>query len=798
MTADLPAYPVASPRVADLLSRMTLEEKAAQLVGYWLDQGGEVVAPMQNEMGRAGAGDVLADVTADGIGHYTRVYGTRPVDAVERAAWLWDEQRRLKRDTRLGIPALVHEECLTGLAAWKAATFPTPLAWGASFDPALVAEMGALIGESMRDLGIHQGLAPVLDVVRDPRWGRVDECIGEDPYLVGTVGTAYVRGLQSAGVHATLKHFLGYSGSRAGRNHAPVAAGPREVADVFLPPFEMAIRDGGVKSVMNSYAEIDGVPVASDPELLTGLLRERLGFEGVVVADYFAVAFLEAMHAVAADRGEAAQLALTAGIDVELPAGDAYLAPLVDRVRSGRLDEAYLDRAVIRVLRQKEELGLLEPDAFEGEPPREIDLDSPRHRRIARRLAEESLVLLSDDGVLPLREGVSRIALIGPNADRAEALQGCYSFANHVLAHHPDHEIGFEIPTVREALAEALPAAEIVFARGCGVDDDDRSGIGDAVRVCAEAEVAIVVVGDQAGLFGRGTVGEGNDTESLELPGVQRELIERLLGTGTPVVVVLLTGRPYALGWALDGDGESPLPAAVLQAFFPGEEGGRAIADVLTGVAAPSGRLPVSLPRSAGAQPYGYLHPVLGGASEVTSADPTPVRPFGFGLSYTDFEYSDLAVDAQAQTSGRFTASVTVANVGDRAGVDVVQLYAHDLVASVTRPVAQLLGYARIALEPGTSRRVTFEVPAARLAFTDRHGIRVVEPGDVEVWVGSHAGAAPAHDRGDATGGVISNSRGRRRRAIPGSATPARTIVLTGDVHPVTPADGRIVEASWE
>ena len=801
MTADIPAYPVASPRVAELLSRMTLEEKAAQLVGYWVDQGGDVVAPMQNEMGHAGAGEALADITKDGIGHYTRVYGTRPVEPADRAAWLWGEQRRLKRETRLGIPALVHEECLTGLAAWKAATFPTPLAWGASFDPDLVAEMGALIGESMRDLGIHQGLAPVLDVVRDPRWGRVDECIGEDPYLVGTLGTAYVRGLQSSGVHATLKHFLGYSGSRAGRNHAPVMAGPREVADVFVPPFEMAIRDGGVKSVMNSYTEIDGVPVASDPEVLTGLLRDELGFDGVVVADYFAVAFLHAMHAVAADRGEAAQLALTAGIDIELPSGDAYLAPLVERVRSGAMDEAYLDRAVIRALLQKEELGLLDEDAFEGEPPQHIDLDSPRHREIARRLAAESLVLLSNDGALPMRAETQRIALIGPNADRGEALQGCYSFANHVLAHHPDHEIGFEIPTVREALAEALPDAQIVVARGCEVDDDDRSGFEEAAAAAADADIAIVVVGDQAGLFGRGTVGEGNDTESLELPGVQRELVERLVATGTPVVMVLLTGRPYAIGWALDAGHTAgradALPAAVVQSFFPGEEGGRAIAALLTGAATPSGRLPVSLPRSAGAQPYSYLHPILGGPSDVTSTDPTPVRPFGFGLSYTDFTYEDLVVDAHATTNGRFTASVTVTNTGEREGTDVVQLYARDLVASVTRPVAQLLGYARVALEPGQSRKVSFDVPSARLAFTDRRRIRVVEPGDVEVWVGSHAAASPAHQRGDATGGVISNARGRRQRDVPGSATPASTLALTGAVHPVTAADARLVEVSW-
>ncbi|MER7796847.1 glycoside hydrolase family 3 N-terminal domain-containing protein [Microbacterium sp. NPDC096154] len=804
MPADIPAYPVASERVTALLAQMTLEEKAAQLVGYWLDQGGELVAPMADEMGSSKEGRSLADITKDGIGHYTRVYGTRPVEPAERAAWLWNEQRRLKRETRLGIPALVHEECLTGLAAWKAATFPTPLGWGASFDPALVAEMGEAIGESMRALGIHQGLAPVLDVIRDPRWGRVDECIGEDPYLVGTVGTAYVKGLQSAGVHATLKHFLGYSNSRAGRNHAPVHAGPREVADVFLPPFEMAIRDGDVRSVMNSYAEIDGVPVASDPEVLTTLLRERLGFDGVVVADYFSVAFLEVMHAIVADRGAAAALALKAGIDVELPSGDAYLAPLVERVRAGELEEAYVDRAVLRVLTQKEQLGLLDPDVFEDEPPAEIDLDTPRHRDVARRLAAESLVLLSNEGGLPLAADARRIAVIGPNADRSAALQGCYSFANHVLASHPDHEIGFEIPTVREALETALPQAEIVYAAGCAVEGDDRSGFDEAVAAATGADAAIVVVGDQAGLFGRGTVGEGNDVESLDLPGVQRELVERLVATGTPVVMVLLTGRPYAIGWALDGEGSgegsgdgATRPAAVLQAFFPGEEGGPAIADVLTGRQAPSGRLPVTLPRSAGAQPYTYLHPILGGPSDVTSTDSTPVRPFGFGLSYTEFAYDDLVVDAQAPTGGRFTASVTVTNTGAVAGTDVVQLYGHDVAASVTRPVALLLGYARVELAPGQSRRVTFDVPAQRFAFTDRSLVRVVEPGDVEVWVGAHAEAsARVAEAEDTTGGAISNQKARGARQLAGAATARATLTLTGDVHVVSGDDPRTVDVA--
>ncbi|MGW8481754.1 beta-xylosidase/alpha-l-arabinosidase [Microbacterium sp. NPDC055903] len=795
MTADIPAYPTtASEQVRMLLAQMTLEEKAAQVVGYWLDQGGELVAPMADEMASSSASGALAEITRDGIGHYTRVYGTRPVDPADRAAWLWNEQRRLKRETRLGIPALVHEECLTGLAAWKAATFPTPLAWGASFDAELVGEMAALIGASMRELGIHQGLAPVLDVVRDPRWGRVDECIGEDPYLVGTIGTSFVRGLQSAGVHATLKHFLGYSGSKAGRNHAPVSAGAREVSDVFLPPFEMAIRDGGARGVMNSYTEIDGVPVASDPELLTTLLRERLGFDGVVVADYFAVAFLEVMHAVAADRSEAAALALTAGIDVELPSGDAYLAPLIDRVRSGAFDERYLDRAVLRVLMQKEQLGLLDPEAFEGEPPSAVDLDAPRHREVARRLAAESIVLLANDGALPLSREARRIALIGPNADSAEALQGCYSFANHVLAHHPGHEIGIEIPTVREALAAALPDADIVHVRGADAEGSDRSDFEEAAEAAAASDVAIVVVGDRAGLFGRGTVGEGNDVDDLELPGVQRELVARVAATGTPVVLVLLTGRPYAIEWALDG--EQPKPAAVLQAFFPGEEGAAAIVDVLVGSSVPSGRMPVSLPRSAGAQSYSYLRPILGGASDVTSADPTPLRPFGFGLSYTTFDYGDFAVDASAATDGAFTASVTVTNTGERDAVEVVQLYGRDPVASVTRPVAQLIAYARVAVPSGGSRRVRFEVPTTRFAFTDRRMRRVVEPGEVQVWAAAHSEALASSAASDATGGAISNRRRGARRSLPGAATAARSVSLIGPVHEVTPADQRIVSVT--
>jgi len=745
----------ASARVRALLAEMTPEEKLAQLVGYWLDEEGDQVAPMQGVFSH---GNRLEEVTKHGLGHLTRPYGTRPVEADERAAWLWQQQRRLVRDTRLGIPAIVHEECLTGLSAWRAATFPTPLAWGATFDPDLVEEMAGLVGTTMHALGIHQGLAPVLDVVRDARWGRVEECIGEDPYLVGTVGTAYVRGLQGAGVHATLKHFVGYSASRAGRNFGPVGAGPRELSDVMLVPFELAVRDGGVRSVMNSYAEVDGLPVAADEGLLTGVLREQWGFDGVVVADYFAVAFLHLLHGVAADLSDAAAQALAAGVDVELPTGDAYLEPLLAAVQDGRVAQELVDRAVERVLRQKEELGLLDA-TFDDAPPAGVVLDGPEHRDVARRIAERSVVLLANDGTLPLSRP-ARVAVVGPNAHRSAALFGCYSFANHVLPRHPDVPLGFTVPTVMEALRAELPESELSYVEGCGVDDPDPSGIPGAAAVAAESDVAVVVVGDRAGLFGRGTSGEGCDVDDLDLPGVQRELVEAVLGTGTPVVLVLVTGRPYAVGWALESC------AAVVQAFFPGEEGATAIAGVLSGRVNPSGRLPVSMPRSVGAQPYTYLHPPLAGDTDVSNLATTPAAPFGHGLSYTTFTHEDLSAPATAATDGRVVVRVRVTNTGERAGEDVVQLYGRDVTASVTRPVAQLLGYRRVALAAGESAVVELDVPTARLALTDRRLRRVVEPGQVELWVG-----------------------GCDRRET------ETAVELVGPVHPVGPRDPRWTDA---
>ncbi|MEV5736743.1 glycoside hydrolase family 3 N-terminal domain-containing protein [Streptomyces sp. NPDC052292] len=724
-----PALPAAA-RVDDLLSRMTLEEKTAQLYGVWVGAAtdGDGVAPLQREMTADHDWDELI---TRGLGQLTRSFGTAPVDPALGAQALARAQRRIAAASRFGIPAVAHEECLAGFTAWGATAYPVPLAWGAAFDPELVAEVGRHIGRDLRSVGVHQGLAPVLDVVRDPRWGRVEETIGEDPYLVGTVGAAYVRGLESAGVVATLKHFAGYASSVGARNLAPVRAGTRELADVTLPPFEMALREGGARSVMASYTETDGVPVSADPRLLDELLRGEWGFTGTVVADYFGVGFLQSQHRVAEDEAGAAHLALAAGVDVELPTLKCYGTPLVTAVRAGRVPESLVDRAARRVLLQKCELGLLDED-WRPEPDGPVDLDSARNRALARRLAEESVVLLDNPGgLLPLAPD-TRIAVVGPRAADALAMLGCYSFPSHVLPHHPGVPAGIEIPTVLDALRGELPDAKVTFAEGCDVRDPDTSGFAEAVARAAEADVCVAVLGDRAGLFGRGTSGEGCDVADLRLPGVQGELLDALVATGVPVVLVLLTGRPYALGrW------HGRLGAAV-QAFFPGEEGGPALAGVLSGRVNPSGRLPVSVPRAPGGQPWTYLQPPLGLAGEVSSLDPTPLYPFGHGRSYTTFAWEDFTGNdvTEIGTDGAYDLSVTVRNTGDRAGTEVVQLYLHDPVASVTRPDIRLTGYRRLELSPGEARRLTFRFHADLSSFTGRTGARVVEPGALELRLG--------------------------------------------------------------
>jgi beta-xylosidase len=740
----------ASERVDALIAEMTLRERIAQLYGVWVgaanDGGG--VAPHQHDMEEAVD---LDELLPHGLGQLTRPFGTAPVDPAVGLVSLARSQRRIAAASRFGIPALAHEECLAGFTAWGATAYPVPLSWGATFNPGLVQDMSSRIGASMRSVGVHQGLAPVLDVVRDARWGRVEETIGEDPVLVGTIATAYVRGLESAGIVATLKHFIGYSASKAGRNLAPVSMGQREFNDVMVPPFEMAVRDSGVRSVMHAYTDIDGVPAAADETLLTGLLRERWGFEGTVVADYFGIAFLKTLHGVAGTWGDAAAQALRAGVDVELPTVKTFAEPLIAEVEAGRLDVGFIDRAARRVLLQKLGLGLLdadwsalpagwtEADLADIEAVRgRVDLDLAADRDVARRVAEQSVVLLSNDGTLPLA-AAARIAVVGPNADDALNLLGCYSFPSHVGTLHPDLPIGIEIRTVLEAVRAEYPDATVTYTPGVTVDGPDASGIAAAALAAAKADLVIAVLGDRPGLFGRGTSGEGCDAESLELPGRQWELLDAVLDTGTPVVTVLVAGRPYYLHDAPERS------AAILQSFFPGEEGAGAIAGVISGRVNPSGRLPVSIPNRAGGQPAGYLAAPLAGPSEVSNLDPSARFGFGHGLGYTGFEWTEAAIDAaEFATDAAATVAVTLTNPGDRSGADVVQLYLHDPVASVVRPVNRLIGYRRVELEPGASTRVAFTVHADLAAFTGRGGERIVEPGQLELRL-AHSSSKIAH-----------------------------------------------------
>lgn len=713
-------------RVADLVDRMTIEEKVAQLASiWWLDPSAGGMAPMLSET--VGPMPPWDEVVAGGLGQLTRTFGTAPLPTKEGMRVLADRQRDVIAGNRFGIPAQAHEEVLTGLAVWGATIYPAPLSWAASFDPALVERMASQIACSMQQLGIHQGLAPVLDVVRDHRWGRVEETMGEDPFLIGLIGSAYVRGLEQGGVVATLKHFLGYSASRAGRNLAPVSIGPRELADVILPPFEMALR-AGARSVMNSYTDLDGVPVAGDPRLLTDLLRNQLGFTGTVTADYFSVAFLQSLHGVVDSLGEAAGLALEAGIDVELPSEKAFGTPLREALADGRVDESLIDRAVVRVLRQKCELGLLD-DGWEPLEPTEVDLDSPESRAVALELARRSVVLLANDGSLPLAEG-AKIALIGPRADTAQAMLGCYSFPMHVLVHHPGTESGLPIRTVREALADT---SDVAYSLGCPVLGGEDADIEAATRIAVQADVCIVVLGDQAGLFGNGTSGEGCDVADLTLPGRQEELLEALIATGTPVIAVLLVGRPYDVSRQVDR------LAALVCGFFPGEEGAQAIADVLTGRINPSGRLPVSFPSAGSTHPSTYLAAMLGRRTEVSVIDPTPLFAFGHGLSYADATWGKVTAASGTQwpTDGTCELVVELSNDHGRNVSEVVQVYLHDPSASVVRPVQQLVGAARVDLAPGERARISFALSADLTSFTGRDLTRIVEPGAVELWVGA-------------------------------------------------------------
>lgn len=741
-------------RAEDLLARMTPEEKVAQLCSVWLtlDPASGDFAPFQGMFMKTPVDQ--RELLRHGIGQITRPLGSRPVAPRDGAHALNAFQKYVIDSTRLGIPAIAHEESLTGFMAQGATQFPSPLSFGATWNPALIRRVADVIRRQMRAVGAHQALAPVADVARDARWGRIEETVGEDPFLVGTIVSAYVAGLQGEdlrhGIAATLKHFCGYSGSEGGRNFAPLHAGPRELADVYLLPFEMAVKSAGAKSVMNAYQEIDGIPCAASRWLLTETLRERWGFDGIVVADYFALRMLHQLHRVTATPAESGVAALEAGLDVELPMTECFQPGLLDALAQGKLELATIDTAVRRVLRLKLTLGIFEQPFADLDA---IDLDRPEERALARSVAEQSIVLLANEGVLPFADGVRRIAVLGPNADDPMALFGNYSFQNHVASHFRDHAIE-RAPTVVEALRKRLGEERVVYAEGCkilaapGQLSDDRSGLAAAVAAAREAEVAVLVVGDKAGHFRTGTVGEGTDASDLSLPGVQPELVEAVLATGTPTVVVLVNGRPFDLSRI------AGRAAAIVEAWFPGQDGAAAIAGVLAGDVNPCGKTTLGFARGAGAMPRSYDEKTLSQGVPRLPAFET-IFPFGHGLSFTRFEYDALEIAPDAiPTDGEVVVRLRVRNAGARDGVEIVQLYLADPIASVTRPLRQLRGFARVPLAAGAAARVELRLSADLCSFTGADLVRIVEPGRIDVAVGASSGDLRLHGRFELTGAV--------------------------------------------
>jgi beta-glucosidase len=735
-----------SERVKDLLGRMTLDEKLAQLYSFWIFE-------LLDEEQHLSPEKVRRRISK-GIGQITRAGGASTFDPVSSARTVNSLQHFLVKETRLGIPAIVHEECCCGYMALGGTVFPQMIGLASSFQPELAEQMAGIIRSQMRAAGAHQGLGPVLDVARDPRWGRTEETFGEDPVLASRFGVAYVHGLQGeslrcGGIIATGKHFIGHSLSQGGQNCAPVHLGPRELWDTYIPPFQAAIRDAGLHSIMNAYPEVDGEVVAASRFLLTDLLRKQLGFEGLLVSDYETILMILNYHHAAPDMISAATQALAAGIEVELPSPAGYREPLREAISSGTVSMELVDCAVARHLHKKFELGLFEDPFVEEDRVLEV-FETREQRGLARRIAGQSIVLLTNHDLLPLKKDLSKLAVIGPSADDCRNLQGDYSYASmfEYMSSLPApgsrmkrvdrtwiDEHAVRIPTILESIRAAVPSTQILYARGCGILDEDRSGFGQAVQAANEADAVVLVVGDRSGLMPDCSTGETRDSVDLHLPGVQGELADLLFSTGKPVAIVLINGRPLAIAELAEQ------AAALLEAWLPGEEGGPAVAAALFGDLNPGGKLPMTFPRHVGQVPVFYDQKPSGGKSkwygDYVSIASGPLFPFGHGLSYTTFEYSGFRMDArESAPGGTVSIQVNVRNTGRLPGDEVVQLYVCDEVASLPRPVKELKGFVRVSLQPGQSRRVTFHLPVNQLAFYDRDCL-IIEPGPIKVMVGS-------------------------------------------------------------
>ena len=724
-------------RVEDLLTRMTVEEKVGQLVclmgwdSYQIN-GKKVTTSekFRHEIDSLHVGMYWAVFRADPWTQKTIANGLNPKLAPLAANAM---QRYVIEHTRLGIPLFLAEEAPHGHMAIGSTVFPTGLGMAATWDPDLMQQVGQVIGKEIRLQGGHISYGPVLDLAREPRWSRVEETLGEDPYLSGMMGAAMVKGLGGGDLSlphstiATLKHFIAYGTTEGGQNGARSIVGPRELKQVFLPPFKQAI-DAGALSVMTSYNSLDGVPCTSNRQLLTDVLRDEWRFDrGIVVSDLFSIDGLKGTHHTATSSQDAAIQALWAGVDVDL-GGNCY-ARLVDAVKRGKVDEKNLDQAVKRVLRLKFEMGLFEHPYMDSKAAlKEVNNDDAI--AIARQVARQSITLLKNDGILPLSKD-KKVAVIGPNADNVYNMLGDYT------APQPDGKV----ITVYQGIRSMLGDDRCTYAKGCAIRDTIDCDIPAAVEAANKADVVIAVVGGSsardfktsyedtgAASADQQTVsdmecGEGFDRATLDLLGRQMELLEALKMTGKPLIVVYIEGRPLNKNWAAENAN------ALLTAYYPGEQGGNAIAEVLFGDYNPAGRLPVSMPRHVGQLPVYYNKPAPA-SHDYVEMSAKPLYPFGYGLSYTTFEYSDLTVTG-------LDATFKVTNTGVRKGDEVVQLYLHQDQPSVVQPERQLKAFKRITLEPGETRTVTLHLDYDDLAIVDADMQRTVEPGTYHVLIGS-------------------------------------------------------------
>ena len=720
--------------VTDLLERLTLEEKVAQLGSI---NAQELIDDQELDF------EAVEANLQHGIGHLTRIGGEGSLPPETAASVTNELQQYLLEETRPGIPAIPHEECLSGYMGPEGTTFPQMIGMASSWNPDLLGRVTAQIRSELDAIGTAHVLSPVLDLARELRWGRVEETFGEDPLLVATMASAYVEGLQGdasdEGISATLKHFVGHGATEGGKNRSSMNVGRRELREIHLFPYEATIAEANAESVMNAYHDIDGVPCASDRWLLTDVLRGEFGFDGTVVSDYYSIRHLVTEHETAATKRDAGVASLEAGIDVELPYTDCYGEHIVEAVEAGEISETVVDTSVRRILRKKVEKGLFD-DPYVAVDAVQDAYHTDAARKLTYEAATESMTLLKNEELLPLTD-VDSIAVIGPKADNGVELLGDYAYA----AHYPEEEYDFDAVTPLDAINDRADGnVEVAFEPGCSISGRDRDGFDDAIAAAASADVALAFVGARSAVdfsdveadkIDKPTVptsGEGCDVTDLGLPGVQEALVAELQATDTPVVVVVVSGKPHALPEIAE---QAP---ALLYAWLPGEQGGRAIADVLFGDRVPGGKLPVSIPKSVGQQPVWYNRKANTANKTHVYTDAEPLFPFGFGLSYTDFDYREITVsDTDLEPAGAVTVGVTVENVGEMAGDEIVQCYQHAVNPSIARPVQELLAFERISLEPGEAARVSFTIDASQLAFHDTSMNLIVEQGAYELQIGS-------------------------------------------------------------